>query len=104
VEAKPRISGKDATCAAMEAQKYPPVHIRASVSSEPSANTAEAPTQVPATVDLTSEGSQRRKAPPRVRKPSPQHDQFLAPTSDIAGYRARTRRPRSSELASVVIE
>jgi hypothetical protein len=87
---KSRISGKEATDVALEAAKYGPVHIGASDNSTPGPATA----QTTAKVLVPAEGSQdtnRRRAPPRVRKPSPMHDQFLAPTPDLEGYQARLR-------------
>jgi hypothetical protein len=104
MDAKPRISGKEATYVAMEAQKYPPVHIDQSDSADPSTETAEAPTQVPATVDGPAEGSRRRKAPPRVCKPSRQHDRFLAPTPDLADYRAQLREAFGNTMSDEFVE
>jgi hypothetical protein len=86
---KPRISGKDATDVAIEAEKYGPVQIGPSDSSAPSPDTEQVVRQVPAPADGTSK--QHKAAPPRVRKPSPIHDHFLAPTPDLAEYRARLR-------------
>jgi hypothetical protein len=40
---------------------------------------------VPAVVAPSGE----RKAPPRLRKPSPDHDKCLAPTGDLESHRAR---------------
>jgi hypothetical protein len=90
MDVKPRISGKDATNVAMEAEKYGPVRITASDSSALSSNADEQLTQLPATVEVALDG-QRRKMPPRVRKPSPLHDQCLAPTPDLTGHHARLR-------------
>lgn len=90
---KPRISGKEATNVAIEAEKYGPVQIGPSDSSEPNSDTDRVVAQVPAPPDGSRDGSNPRKAPPpRVRKPSPIHDRFLAPTPDLAGYRARLRQ------------
>src|ERR1700747_146096 len=85
---KPRISGKDATHAAMEAEKYGPIRVRAADDSGPHCNESADTAQVPAQVKGTPDSGHPRKAPPRVRKLSPQHDQLLAPTPDLEGYRA----------------
>jgi hypothetical protein len=42
---------------------------------------------LPAPIKDTPTASERRKAPPRVRKPSPIHDQYLAPTRTGPGSR-----------------
>jgi hypothetical protein len=47
--------------------------------------------KLPAPVSDQPGDGERRQAPPRVRKPSPIHDQYLAPTPDLAGYSARLR-------------
>jgi putative DNA primase/helicase len=46
----------------------------------------------------------RRKAPPRVRKPSPLHDQFLAPTPDLDGYRTRLREAFGNTMSDEFVE
>jgi len=61
---KPRISGKDATNVAMEAEKYGPVQIGPSDSSAPSSDTDQVVAQVPARTDGTGDGSKPHKAPP----------------------------------------
>jgi hypothetical protein len=103
MDVKPRISGKDATNVAMEAEKYGPVHIGASDSSASSSDADEELTQLPATVDVPRDG-QRRKVPPRVRKPSPQHDQCLAPTQDLTGHRARLREAFGNTMSDEFVE
>src|SRR2546423_1749844 len=95
---KPRISGKDATHVAMEAQEFGPVHIRAAEDSTPNSNEPVATGQVPAQMNGTPDGPVR-KAPPRVRKPSPLHDQYLAPAPDLDSYRARLREAFGNTLS-----
>jgi hypothetical protein len=46
----------------------------------------------------------RVKAPPRVRKPSPLHDQYLAPTPDLEGYRARLREAFGNTLSDEFVD
>src|SRR6478672_5656893 len=71
---KPRISGKEATHVAMEAQKYGPVRIGATDDSTPNSDEPADEAQVPAQVNGTPDSGHARKAPPRVRKLSPLHD------------------------------
>ena len=94
---KPRISGKEATHAAMEAEKYGPIRIRAADNSRPNSNE-------PADMKGTPDGGHARKAPPRVRKPSPQHDQFLAPTPDLEGYRTRLREAFGNTMSDEFVD
>ena len=101
---KPRISGKEATHAAMEAEKYGPIRIRAADDSRPNSNEPADMAQVPAQVKGTPDGGHARKAPPRVRKPSPQHDQFLAPTPDLEGYRARLREAFGNTMSDEFVD
>ena len=102
---KPRISGKEATHVAMEAQKYGPVRIGATDDSTPNSDEPADEAQVPAQVNGTPDSGHARKAPPRVRKPSPLHDQYLAPTPDLEGYRARLRfgNTLSDEFVDVIL-
>ena len=90
-EPKSRISGKEATNVAVEAQKYGPIRIDASDNSAQSSDAGQAIVQVPIPVGDARETAGGRLAPPRVRKPSPLHNQCLAPTPDLKGYRARLR-------------
>ena len=101
---KPRISGKEATHAAMEAEKYGPIRIRAADDSRPNSNESADMAQVPAQVEGTPDGGHARKAPPRVRKPSPQHDQYLAPTPDLEGYRARLREAFGNTMSDEFVD
>ena len=100
---KTRISGKDATHTAIEAQKYGPVRIHAaeSQSSSPN-NTSEALKcrRLPA----ADKPQPQRKSPPRVRKPSPNHDQYLAPTPDLEGYRARLREAFGNTMSDEFVD
>jgi hypothetical protein len=95
---KPRITGKQATQVAMEAVKRRPIRLAASDQvQEPSS-----------ALILTSDGSENvsdeRKAPPRVRKPSPHNDQCLAPTADLEGYRARLREAFGNTMSDEFVE
>jgi hypothetical protein len=88
---KSRISGKEATYVAMAANKYPPVKIGAPDNSQQSSEATQTTPNLPATVDGSGDGDGPRRVPPRVHKPSPTHNQVLAPTADLDGYRARLR-------------
>jgi hypothetical protein len=106
-EEKSRISGKEATHVALDAAQYPPVSITQSDNSAASAVEAEATKKLPAAVDDQSDAGERRRAPPRVRKPSATHDQYLAPTPDLEGYRVRLReafgKTMSDEFVDVML-
>jgi hypothetical protein len=53
------------------------------------------------------DGDRERKPAPRVRKPSPNNDQFLAPTPDLASFRTRLREAfgntMSDEFVNVML-
>ena len=88
---KSRISGKDAAYVALDAAKYPPVHISEVDSSANGSDGTAVMEKLPSPVSDQPGDGERRQAPPRVRKPSPIHDQYLSPTADLAGYRTRLR-------------
>jgi hypothetical protein len=101
---KARISGKDATNVAMEAQKYPPVRIDRTEYESATSNDALEIKRLPATVGETQDGLKERTVPPRVRKPSPHNDQFLAPTNDLEGHRARLRKAFGDTMSDEFVE
>ena len=104
------ISGKDATYMAIESDKRGPVQL------QPWPADGE-----PNNVDMISgfnghhrqmrasrtPPTSRRKAPPRVRKPSPRNDQCLAPTPDLEAHRLALRQAfgetLSNEFAEVML-
>ena len=88
---KPRISGKEATYIAMAAGKYPPVQLGAPDDLAQSPGPTQTTPNLPTLVTGSGDGNGQRTAPPRVRKPSPIHNQCLAPTADLEGFRARLR-------------
>ena len=104
---KTRISGKEATYVALAAGKYPPVQIGASDDSSQSQEATQTTSNLPAPVDGPPEAGSPRKAPPRVRKPSPIHNQYLAPTADLESYRAQLREAfgntMSDEFVNVML-
>jgi hypothetical protein len=99
---KPRISGKDATHVAMEAQQYGPVQIGTAGGPTPNSDKPADKAQVPA--NGTPDSDRVRKAPPRVRKPSPLHDQYVAPTPDLDGYRTRLREAFGNTLSDEFVD
>jgi hypothetical protein len=104
---KSRISGKQATYVAMAASKYPPVQIGAPDDSSQSQKATETTPNLPAVVNGAPESGCQQKPPPRVRKPSPNNNQCLAPTPDLEGYRARLREAfgntMSDEFVNVML-
>jgi hypothetical protein len=103
-EEKSRISGKDATYLAMAEAKYPPVHISESDKSTQGSDVTEMAEKLPAPIDDSTGTNKQRKAPPRVRKPSPLHNQYLAPTSDLDSYRARLRQAFGNTLSDEFVD
>ena len=99
---KARISGKDATNIALEAQKYGPIAIGAAEELAPTEGIS-GKAQVPA-VEGNRDSTETRRAPPRVRKPSPQNDQYLAPTSDVEGYRARLQQAFGNTMSDEFVD
>jgi hypothetical protein len=92
---KERISGKEAAHVAEDMASRGPVRLVASDDAQEG--------QIAA---LPSAGSEQGGMPPRVRKPSPQNDQCLAPTSDLEGHRKRLRQAfgtMSDEFVDVIL-
>jgi hypothetical protein len=104
---EPRIPGKEATYVAMDAANYPPMHINETDNSAQGSDEAEVTENLPAPLKDTPDSGERRKAPPRVRKPSAIQDQYLAPSPDLDGYRARLREAfgytMSNEFVDVML-
>ena len=98
---KARISGKDATNAALEAQKYGPIAIGPAEQAAPNEGISDK-AHVPAVEGRNS--AETRRAPPRVRKPSPQNDQYLAPTSEVEGYRARLQQAFGNTMSDEFVD
>jgi hypothetical protein len=92
---KPHIPGNEATYVAMEAANRHPIRIE---EGEDNAPTDRA--QVPQLPVATAP----RKAPPRVRKPSPRSDQCLAPTPDLASHRARLREAFGNTISDEFVD
>lgn len=103
VERKSRISGKEATYVAMAASKYPPVHIQTSENPQTSGE-AQARRNLPASADGHADIGVQRRPPPRVRKPSPVHNQYVAPTADLEGYRAQLREAFGNTMSDEFVD
>ena len=80
------ISGLEATRIAIESDKRRPVKIEPlpadGAASAPSMTTGSA-----APAPAIPQANALRKAPPRVRKPSRNNDQYVAPTPDLEDHR-----------------
>jgi hypothetical protein len=101
---KSRISGKEASYVALAAAQYPPVKIGASDNSEQSSETTQTTPNLPAPVDDSGDGDGQRRAPPRVHKPSPIHNQVLAPAADLEGHRARLREAFGNTMSDEFVD
>jgi hypothetical protein len=101
---KSRISGKEATYVALAAAKYPPVRVGASEDSSQSPEATQTTPNLPAPVEGSTAADGQRKAPPRVRKPSPMHNQYLAPTADLDNHRARLREAFGNTMSDEFVE
>jgi hypothetical protein len=95
---EPRISGKQATQVAVDMAKPGPIRLMASNDAQESPGVV-VPSGVP---EKVGDG----KVPPRVRKPSPNNDQCMAPTADLASHRKRLREAfgtMSDEFVDVIL-
>jgi len=96
--AKPKISGRDATYVALEAAKREPICIVETDSAAVAPANSPAPSQ-----DVTSS----RRAPPRLCKPDARRDQCMAPTPDLAAHRESLRealgQTMSDEFVGVML-
>ncbi len=97
--AKPRIDGKEATLVAVAGQKRRPIQLLAA----DDAQQQDAQQQQGALVPTGDEEGDR-KTPPRVRKPSPGHDQCMAPTGDLELHRRRLREVFGDTLSNEVVD
>jgi hypothetical protein len=91
------IDGKDATYVAIEASKRGPIRVEAAEGGVPADKAVVAQPPVAAPAD-------GRKAPPRLRKPSPDHDRCVAPTGDLETHRARLREAFGNTLSDEFVE
>src|SRR5262249_43452988 len=91
---KRRISGKEAAYVASRAAKRRPIRLLAPDGVE----------EAPGALVSSDALEQQRKAPPRVRKPSPLHDQCLAPTPDLESHRKRLREAFGNTMSDEFVE
>jgi hypothetical protein len=102
------ISGRDATNMAIESDKRGPVKIESlptdSAASAPS-TTADSAASAPVVANLAVLLPRTtRKKPPRVRKPSRNNDQCVAPTPDLEAHRAALREAFGNTLSDEFAE
>src|SRR5262249_17006599 len=91
---KRRISGKEAAYVASRAAKRRPIRLLAPDGVE----------EAPGALVSSDALEQQRKAPPRVRKPSPLHDQCLAPTPDLESHRKRLREAFGNTMSDDFVD
>src|SRR5258707_260694 len=94
----PRINGAEAVRVAMEASKRGPISLEGSAKPDPTEGDAPAQSRALQVVAAS------RRAPPRVRKPSPHHDRCLAPTADLDSHRARLREAFGDTLSDEFVD
>ena len=90
---EPRISGKQATQVAVDAAKRRPIRLVAGNDQEP-----------PTALVASGEAEKDRKAPPRVRKPSPHNDQCTALTSDLESHRKGLRETFGNTMSDEFVD
>ena len=102
------ISGREATQIAIESDKRGPVQIEpppADDAGSARSTTAGSAPLVPASTDSAiPQASAPRKAPPRVRKPSPNNDRCVAPTPDLEAHRGALRQAFGNTLSDEFAE
>ena len=100
------ISGREATYMAIESDKRGPVKIEP-LPADGAASASSATTGSAAPVPAIPQANALRKAPPRVRKPSRNHDHCVAPTPDLEAHRGALRlafgNTLSDEFAEVML-
>jgi hypothetical protein len=97
------ISGLKATHIAIESDKRGPVKIKP-LPADGAASAASMTTGSVAPVPTIPEAGAPRKAPPRMRKPSLNHDRCLAPTPDLEAHRAALRQAFGNTLSDEFAE
>jgi hypothetical protein len=93
-----RINGAEATHVAMEASERGPITLESSAQPDPTKG------DTPAQSGVLQRVPAGRRAPPRVRKPSPHHDRCLAPTADLDSHRARLREAFGDTLSDEFVD
>jgi hypothetical protein len=102
------ISGREATYMAIESDKRGPVKIEPlpadGAASAPCTTTGPAALVPASTGSGVPQASAPRKAPPRVRKPSQNHDRCVAPTPDLEAHREALRLAFGNTLSDEFAE
>ena len=83
---------------AIESDKRGPVKIEPLLA-DGAASAASMTTGSAAPVPAVPQASAPRKAPPRVRKPSQNHDRCVAPTADLEAHRGVLRQAFGDTIA-----
>jgi hypothetical protein len=92
-----RINGAEAVYIAQEASKRGPISLESAPIDPTESNSPAQSTEI----QRVPAG---RKAPPRVRKPSPHHDKCLAPTADLDSHRARLREAFGETMSDEFVD
>ncbi len=93
---KSRIDGKQATRVELEAAKRTPIQLEAATENQEPPSSALVPPR--------EHVSDERKAPPRVRKPSPIYDRCLAPTTDLEKHRKCLRETFGNTMSDEFVD
>jgi len=101
------ISGREATNMAIESDKRAPVKLElpeGGAAEAASATTGSSALVLASSGAAISQPSAPRKKPPRVRKPSRNNDQCLAPTPDLEAHRGALRQAFGNTLSDEFAE
>jgi hypothetical protein len=95
-----RIDGRQATYVALEDAKRKPVQL------QPAAENQEPPRSplLPDSENTSENKREQRKAPPRVRKPSRNRDECVAPTTDLGEHQRSLRETFGNTLSDEVVD
>src|ERR1039458_6642117 len=97
------ISGLEATRMAIESDKRGPLQLEP-LPEDGAPSALSTTTGSAALAPAIPEASAPRKAPPRVRKPSRNHDRCVAPTPDLEAHRAALREAFGNTLSDEFAE
>ena len=102
------ISGREATYMAIESDKRAPVQLEPlpedGAADAASSTTSSAALVTTSTSPAIPQANAQRKAPPRVRKPAPNSDRCVAPTTDLDAHRGALREAFGNTLSDEFAE
>ena len=114
---KPRVTGKEAVAAAVEARERCPIQLQPADPGQPALNTedptqpmpnAENPAQATPGTEAVLRGSNKparaRRPPPRVHKPLPHNDMCMALMPDLGAHRARLRETFGNTMSDEFVD